>query len=243
MDDVSPTGQDIASGVAAYAPPTVTIRRMTVRDTAAAARLHASELPHGFFPRLGRLFLAEYYRAFVSSPYAVALAADDGQHLRGFLVGVVDSQHYRWALRNRGRRLAAAAVLSLAMRPWLLKPLLAGRLRRYTRALIKFGRRRPTPGASPAATHARAVLAHVAVDESLRGLRIGTRLAEEFLSAAREAGLDSARTTTLEGGAVEFYRRNGWHVETRATDWDGNGIVVLTRPTSRTHSTRAAATP
>ena len=206
---------------------------MTSRDAAAAARLHASELPHGFFPRLGRLFLAEYYRAFADSPHAVALAADDGKRLRGFLVGVLDGQHHRWLLRSRGVRLAAVAALSLAVRPWLVKPLVAGRLGRYARAVRKALRRAPGEASSPAAP-ARAVLAHVAVDDSLRGLGVGTRLAEHFLRAAREAGVETARTTTMDGpgGAAGFYVSSGWHVETRATDWDGNPIVVLTRSTS-----------
>ena len=206
---------------------------MTRRDVHAAARLHASQLPHGFFPRLGRPFLAEYYRAFGASPHAVALVAADGARIAGVLVGVLDPAHHRWVLRNRGARLAAAACLSLVARPWLLKPLLTGRLRRYLRAAQRIRRGRTSAtSATPAPTTA--VLSHVAVADELRGLGVGTRLAEAFVAAARQAGIAGARTTTLDGpdGAAPFYLRTGWAVQARATDWDGNAIVVLTRATS-----------
>ena len=207
---------------------------MTRADAPAAARLHLAQLPHGFFPQLGRPFLAEYYRAFIASPYAVALVADDGRGVAGVLAGVVDGRHNQWVVSNRGVRLGAVAVLSLVLRPWLVGPFVARRLRRYARAVYRVRRRTPEPEGAPPPRAALAVLSHIVVAESARGLGVGTSLADEFVRVARRHGAEMVRTTTLEGaaGAVEFYRRMGWAISTRATDWDGNRIVVLTRATS-----------
>ena len=214
-------------------PLPVVVRPMATSEVGEAAGLHAAQLPHGFFPRLGTLFLSEYYRAFAASPYAVVVVADGGSGVAGVAVGVVDGRHHQWVLANRGLRLAAVGALCVALRPWLLKPLVAGRLGRYATAVNRVRRRRRADAGVSNGPPAPAVLAHIAVDDAARGQGIGTRLVTEFLRAARDHGAGTARTTTLDGpeGALDFYRTTGWDVQTRATDWDGKPIIVLTRPT------------
>ena len=213
------------------------VRPMTRRDVRAAADLHATHLPHGFFPRLGPPFLREYYRAFVVSPHAVALASGDGARLDGMVVGVVSArEHYRWVLRRRGWRLALAGAAALLVRPWLLAGFVRGRLPRYVRAVRSLRRRPAEPSGELAAQPADryAVLAHVAVDASARGGGLGAELADRFAEAVAAAGAGSVRATTREGdgGAAGFYERTGWKRLSTTSDWDGHRIVAFQRATA-----------
>ena len=220
----------------APATPTDRVRPMTARDVRAAAALHAAHLPHGFFPRLGRRFLREYYRTFVASPHAIALAAGGDGRLDGMVVGVVDTrEHYRWVLRRRGWRLALVGGAGLAVRPWLGAGFVRDRLPRYARAIRSLRRRRggPLPAAPGQGADRYAVLAHIAVDERARGSGLGAELAARFGGGVAAAGLGSVRATTRGGdaGAEGFYERTGWSQVATTTDWDGHRIVVFQRPT------------
>ena len=56
----------------------IRVRPLGGDDLGWASSLQRSELPHGFFTRLGLPFLRAYQRTFVDSPYALALVAEDG---------------------------------------------------------------------------------------------------------------------------------------------------------------------
>lgn len=208
----------------------VVVRPMTVADADFAARLHRASLPHGFFRRLGRGFLREYYRGFVLSPHGIALLASVDQRACGTLVGTASNRaHYRWVLRHRGGRLAGLAGAALLRRPRLSVVLVRTRLGRYARAAWRLCT--PGPSATPAdAAHARpAVLTHAAVAPHARGRGAGSALVRAFHAAARARGASRARLVTLDGpgGASEFYRARGWRRTTAVRDWDGHDIVVL----------------
>jgi len=96
----------------------VAVRPLAVADLAAAARLHAALLPHGFFVSLGLRYLRAYYGTFLASPHAIGLAADlEGQPV-GVLVGTSrNAAHYRWVIRHRGLRLAVLGASAMLVRP------------------------------------------------------------------------------------------------------------------------------
>ena len=222
------------------------VRPMTSRDVRGAATLHAAYLPHGFFPRLGRRFLREYYRTFVLSPHAVALAAGDEGRVDGIVVGVISArEHYRWVLRRRGWRLALAGLAALIARPWLLAGFVSGRLPRYVRAVRSLRQRNAGQVGAPAAKPADgdAVLAHVAVDDRARGSGLGAELADRFSEAIAAAGVGAVRATTRDGdgGAAGFYQRTGWSKLSTTTDWDGHRITVFQRLTERPQTRGSSA--
>lgn len=180
------------------------------------AELHAERLPHGFFVRLGPRYLRSYHRTFIGHDSAVALVADRGGYVTGFLVGAVDvKDHRHFVVRRHAWRLAAIGLAALATRPPLAVEFTRTRLGRYIRGLARALRRAPSPqtGAAPRPEAPRtAVLTHVAVDSQAAGRGTGSALVGSFVDAARREGADRIELVTLAGpaGAGEFYRRLGW---------------------------------
>lgn len=174
--------------------------------------LHARSLPHGFYARLGQGFLSAYWRTFIDSPHAVALAAMEEGELVGVLAGTLENRrHVQWALRHHGPRLALRALAAMLVRPatlvWFLRARLGSYLRRAA-AAIRGGDASQVPsGGEPVA-----VLMHMTVVEHARGRGTGTRLVHAFERQVRARGIDDVRLVTLadERGAAGFYERLGW---------------------------------
>ena len=76
-----------------------------------------------------------------------------------------------------------------------------------------------------------AYLAHLIVDEDLRGEGVGAHLLAAFQSLAAERGCDHATLRTREGGpAQRFYERAGWVVAGRLPEYRwGDDFVVMRR--------------
>ena len=209
---------------------------MVAADTTEAARLHLAHLPHGFFPKLGARFLRRYYRTFLASPHAVALATGTPGAPAGVLVGILRPRpHLEWVVRHHGPRLGLAGMAALLVRPRLLGGFIRRRLPRYLKALrsVLRSRRRGSEGASAPPGQAAGVLSHIVVAPSTQRGGSGVLLVEAFLAEARRAGLERVRATTLggPGGATGFYERTGWQRQSETRNWDGETIVLYERPT------------
>ena len=199
-------------------------RPLTGRDLRAAAALHASELPDGFFAELGPRFLSRYLATFLDAPGTVALAVDgpDGT-LAGFLVGSTRDGHHRAALRRHGRSLALAGALALLARPGLAWRFLRTRAGRYVRAL----RRTPSSVTAAPAAGRTAVLLHVAVAPEQRGLGLGAALVRGLEQAARRDGCD--RAVLVSFGDKPFYERLGWERGPARRNAVGQDVVTYRR--------------
>jgi GNAT superfamily N-acetyltransferase len=215
----------------------ITVRSMAPGDLAAAARLHATLLPHGFFPRLGQRYLRAYYRTFLSSPHGIGLVACLADQPVGVLVGTAhNAAHYRWVIQHHGLPLAWLGLLAMLVRPTVAAWFVRTRLRRYARRLVRLPLR-PAPtgreaGTGDPAAGDTAVLTHVMVSGDAQGQGIGTALAERFAAAASTAGASRAMLVTFAGqaGASTFYKRLGWeHLEDRPGR-DGWRLSVFARP-------------
>ena len=214
----------------------IVIRSFTAGDVQAAARLHAAQLPHGFFPRLGPRFLREYYRSFIASPFACAFVAGPSGQVEGLVVGVLQPrEHKRWLLRRRALRLALVGLVSLLMRPRMWTLFLRDRLPRYWQAVRDWRSAGPVEdGKGGSSSPPTATLAHIVIRAEVRGRGVGKALTERFVAQAREAGVEVVRATTMDGpaGATGFYERHGWQRHLEATDWDNQRIVVFRRTTN-----------
>lgn len=215
----------------------VEVRRMTRRQTREAALLHTRELPHEFLTRFGPDFLSSYYRAFVDSPHAVALAASaDGERsLDGVLIGTFDTgAHYSHLVRRHGPRLAFGALRQALRRPALATDILRTRLRRYCRGILR-SLRHAASESKKDALHRElervGFVAYVAVDERRRGHGIGGRLFEAYEELAREAGLQRLELVTLpdERGAAPFFDKLGYRREGEITSRSGERYAFYTR--------------
>lgn len=213
-------------------PDGAAVRPMVGADVRAAARLHARHLPHGFFPRMGPGFLAEYYRTFISSPHATAWVIGDPGEVDGLLVGVLaPGTHSRWVMRERGLHLALAGTRAMLVRPWLLWDFASTRLGRYWRAVRSLRSNRTSSASAPPDPPV-AILSHVVVDPTARRKRAGSVLVTAFAEEAQAAGITRLRATTLAGpeGACGFYERTGWFRASTASNWDAEQIVVFELP-------------
>ncbi len=196
------------------------VRRLAPEETREAAGLHERELPHEFLTRFGTKFLARYYRAFVESPDAVALAAVDARsgELEGVLISTLDTRaHYSNLVRLYGPALARAVGLQALRHPSLARDLLKTRLLRYARGIVRSLAKSPkstqTDDESPESPAERVgFLTYVAVSGESRGRGIGGALLAAYERMAREANLDRLELVTMtdERGAGPFYIRAGW---------------------------------
>lgn len=182
------------------------VRPLRLDDLAWTSGLQRAALPHGFFTRLGLPFLRAYQRTFVDSPYAIALAAEDGDSPVGFLVGIVDAGlHRSWIVRRRRIAMGLLGAACLAVRPRELARFLATRTSHYAEALVQ----RSSPSRRETTD---AVLSHLAVFTERRRTGAGRRLAEAFVAEARRRGVTRVRLTTLndDRGAEGFWHSLGW---------------------------------
>ncbi len=223
-------------------PPPVTTPVLRVRpavpsDLVRTARWQCRHLPHGFFPSLGRGFVARWHGAHLDAPHGVALVAElvGGPEAVpvGFLVGATEQRalvaevvaRHRWSL-------AATGVLALARRPRVALRFVRTRARPYARRLWGAGGRGPAdataaPSRSADAGAPVAVVAAVVVTPAARGAGVGEALLEAFAARARAAGTTTAELVTrADGGAVAFYERLGWERVADRSSKDGARMLT-----------------
>lgn len=197
--------------------PGLRIREAEFRDLRWIARLHAQQLPHGFFVSLGPRYLRAYHRSFIDNRYGVALVAERNGEAVGFVVGAAHAgNHRRLLVRQSGLRLALAGVGALLVRPPVAFEFARTRSGRYVRGLTRAVR--PTPSAPSASGPVAApvldcaVLTHVAVDPSAQRVGAGSALVDAFAEEVRVRGAQRIELVTLadQRGAADFYTRLGW---------------------------------
>lgn len=196
---------------------------MCEQDLSECANLHRRELPDSFFARLGKRLLRSYHRTFVASPHAVAMVAVSAGRTEGFLLGVLKpTPHGAYVLRTWGLRLALVGSAALLVRPRELALFLRTRLPRYARGLWRRGRRQSPPDAAPDQVGREAVLAHIAVQPSVRRGGAGSALVEAFHREVRRAEIASVvLLTAVDGPGAGFYKRLGYDLEGTVKGADG----------------------
>jgi ribosomal protein S18 acetylase RimI-like enzyme len=191
---------------------------------------------------LGLGFLRGYYRAFVMSPHAVTLVASPPDGPAGYLVGTIDHHaHHRWVLRRHGLRLMLLGAAGLMTNPRALGLFLRTRLPRYARGFLRAVRPAPSTGhtstEAAATVGSVAVLMHVAVDPSLRGVGVGRLLTQSFVQRAHAAGCGDIRLVTrASDGVGAFYESLGWR-RTEERGRDGSVVVEYRFPASESSRT------
>lgn len=205
--------------------PQMRVRPMKPDELDFAATQHLRHFPDGFFARLGQHFLEEYYRAFLTSPHARLLVAEDSHGPIGYLAGILrPDAHRAHVLAQHRLPLTIRAASSLARQPSLLLLFLRTRSHIYARKLMRHER----PVATAHSEGTPAVLAHVVVDPSRQCQGIGRQLVLALTTAAREAGCTQVILVTEQGAASEgFYRHLQW-VENGTHDTrDGKAVITF----------------
>jgi GNAT superfamily N-acetyltransferase len=205
----------------------VRVRAMHTCDLDFVTSLHRDEFPTNVVTRFGTALLRGYYTSFVASPHAVAYVAEVNGQVVGYLVGIVRlGRHRRRLLRRHAILLAPAAALGAIARPRLAVALVRARLARRAA-----GRRAEVRDPEAGGAHTEpfvAVLSHVAVARSHRGLGLGAALVEKFEQEAMATGVTRlCLATTEESGARGFYERRGWVQAARRRTFDHRPIRLL----------------
>lgn len=181
--------------------------------------LHMRVLHEEFITKLGARFMRTYYQAFASSPYAVALAAEDESTPVGALLGTLNpALHYPWVLRNFGMRLFTDALIECIKRPTVAREFMETRLLRYATWFWRKTKGRFQNRFLPSSEFIGkqsgprvADITHLWVCQSKH--RIGTSLVTQYESVARKSGVTCVDLVTLPdelGGAAPFYRKLGF---------------------------------
>lgn len=205
--------------------PQIRIRPMRPDELEFPAAQHLRHFPEGFFARLGQHFLEEYYRAFLTSPHAQLLVAEDRHGPIGYLAGILrPDAHRAHVLAQHRWPLIVKAAGSLARQPSLLFLFLRTRSRIYARKLM----RQEQPATATHSEGTPAVLAHIVVDPSRQCQGIGQQLVLAHTAAAREAGCTRMVLVTECGAASEkFYRHLQWVENGTHHTRDGKAVTTF----------------
>ena len=198
---------------------TVEVRPLACDELSEAALLQTRELPREFLSRLGARFLTCYYKAFVDSPYAAALAVADPEtgELDGVFIATFDTgAHYSYLVRRHGVSLAGHAALQALRHPDLALEFLRTRLARYARGVI---RSLTYKGKVPyGETEKVGFPTYITVRGDRHGRGTGVALFRAYEKMAHRFGLDRLELVTRPGnaGAGPFFAKLGYeHVGER----------------------------
>jgi GNAT superfamily N-acetyltransferase len=210
-------------------------RRMAASDLPFVVDQHLHHFPDGFFARLGRRFLAEYYRAFLTGASVSATIAEVGGRPVGYLVGVSDPvAHREHVVRRHGRSLVLNALAAMLLRPSLGLLFLRTRVGLYARKLLRRGSTRgSTPDVAAAVEPVpTAVLTHVAITPSAQSNGIGSELISRFDEEVAGTGCERLTLVTASGedGAGPYYEHRGWTPCGERRTPDGLWLTTYQRP-------------
>ncbi len=210
----------------------VFLRGMRAADLDTAVRLHREVLSAEFLSSCGDSFLRRYYRAWMDSPYGVALCAVDREdHVVGLLLGSLDPPyHYRSMVRTGGAGIVVRLAAQAVRHPTFGMDLLRTRMIRYLRALARMAKRSLVARFRPAGDSSQELeigrpggekigeITHLLVDPSWQGGGIGRNLVTTMEKAARDGGIDAlVLVTPPDSPARQFYERLGWKGEGEVT--------------------------
>jgi ribosomal protein S18 acetylase RimI-like enzyme len=180
------------------------------RHITEAVRLHMRAFPGFFLTFMGSRFLAEFYRAFLSEPTAVAVIAEnDAGCVCGAAVGALNpAGFFKRLLLRRWWAFCLTGMTAVVRQPAIVPRLF--RAVRY---------RGESPPGEP-----RALLSSIAVAPEAQGKGVGRLLVERWVAEARARGARGCFLTTDADNneAVNaFYRKLGWTVESTHTTPEG----------------------
>lgn len=187
------------------------VRPMTRADLDDVVAVHRAAFPNFFLSFLGPAFLRVFYGFVVAE--GIALVAEDGGAIAGFVAGVLDSQSfYRRLARRRALQVAFAIVPAVLRRPSTLA------------RVVRRARQRAGPGAL---TPAGAELMSLAVDPAHRQRGVGKALVDAF--AARAGRLWLTTDAVDNDAVIRFYESLGF-TRTRAYSTpEGRAVLELSR--------------
>jgi ribosomal protein S18 acetylase RimI-like enzyme len=189
------------------APPRPRIRSAGRRDVRALAERHASEIPSGFLPMLGRRFMRILYQALIAWKGALVLVVDDGGGPVAFAAGVVDVGAFYDHFAKRYAWRAGLAALPRLIRPSIL---------RRAREAYRYGQSRDEVSSE---------LLSMVVAPRARGRGLSVMLGARLLDELTERGVPAVKVIvgSENESALAAYRKMGFRNSERI---QGHEVLV-----------------
>lgn len=209
----------------------VNVRALGNSDLDAAVSLHLQVLHMEFLSRFGPTFMRSYYRAWITSPGSIGLAAlDENGAVLGVLLGASDpALHVRAMVREHGVGLGLALIGHSLTHPRLAKDLVVTRGWRYTRGVARLVISRlskKSPSSPVTVGPVVGEITHVLVDPTAQGRGVGRALVEESVRQARASGVQELQLVTPPDMAAQhFYERLGWHASGEMQSRSGESFL------------------
>jgi ribosomal protein S18 acetylase RimI-like enzyme len=232
---VTKSPASVSSTAQGASDPAIRVDELRDADLGAAVQMHQIVMAGEFLAGCGPMFLRSYYRAWIRSPTAIALAAHETGtgRLIGLLLGSGDPDtHYRSMVRHSGVQLGVRLVGRAIRRPVWGAGLVRSRGVRYLRGVLRMtpwrrqavmaqlGRGGRAAVADPSAARVGATgpgadrlgeITHLMVAPALQGRGAGRALVEEACRHGERVDVDRMVVVTPPGwGAERFYTRLGW---------------------------------
>jgi ribosomal protein S18 acetylase RimI-like enzyme len=197
----------------------VTVRLARPPDLDAVVGIHVRAFPGFFLTSLGRGFLFELYRGFLTGEEGRLLVAELDGRVSGFTAGTLfPERFFRKLLRARWFAFGWAALGGTLRRPRAVVPRLLSALR-YR-------------GERPSRLTDAALLSAIAVDPQLSGTGIGGMLVTAYCHEAARCGLRFIYLTTdrdHNDAAHRFYVGQGFVAESEIRRRDGRVMIRYLR--------------
>jgi len=151
------------------------------------AKMHLAHLPRAFFSRLGYDFVYRIYEAISTSPWGVALVAEEDGVVEGYIAAALDSERLSgWLWTHR-----ISALLGPLCGFGLTRPLT---LIRECRDIVGYGSRTRIAGVE-------AELLYIGVRPGTRRRGMGVSLVRAACRAIEESGRSQVKVSTAEDNA------------------------------------------
>jgi ribosomal protein S18 acetylase RimI-like enzyme len=198
----------------------VIVRPARAGDLEAIVEVHVRAFRGFFLTALGRRFLRELYRGFLTSLDGRLLVAEVDGSIAGFAAGTLaPARFFRTLLLSRWFAFGWAASGAIIQRPQsVLPPLLAA---------VRYR------GESPPQLTAAGLLSAIAVEPRLSGMGIGGMLLTAYCEEASRRGLRFVYLTTDRDdneSSNRFYLRHGFEAESQIRRRSGRTMLRYVRP-------------
>ena len=181
----------------------ITNRFMRTTDLNDVVSTHLASFQGFFLSFLGPAFLKELYAGTLADASGIAIVAQTGEKIQGFVAGTDNPQgFYKRLLRQRGLHFARASMVPMLRNPTIMPRL----LRAFSRS------------AGEDVHDNCATLMSIAVAPEAQGQGIGQLLVRAFLEEAGKRGVECVNLTTDQenNDAVNtFYQKVGFYLSSQ----------------------------
>jgi GNAT superfamily N-acetyltransferase len=189
----------------------IILQDLKEQDLKEAAKAHCQVFKEEFLSLAGPLFMRQYYKAWIKSPYQISFIAKDksGKLLGVLLANYNPAGHYFVVVRRNIVRLGFFLCASFIVHPRFAKEVLLHRFWYYLTGVLRRLKNRPSKkGLGCDANEGRSIaeLTHLFVVPEARGQSVGKSLVSKLEERLKSLNCNRLELVTpFDADAVKFY--------------------------------------